>query len=70
MNVTMTVRANRKVVGCKTVDIDRISERLCALDRAMDALTMRISVCSGQPYHYRDFANGKRVTVTVQEAAA
>lgn len=68
MNVTMTVRAKRKVIGSQTVDLDRVINRLVVIDKAVQCIGLERQLNDGYPFHYADFYKGQRVTITINKA--
>jgi len=68
MNVVMTVRAKRKVIGSKTVDLDKVINRLVVINQAVQCIGLERLLNEGNPFHYVDYLQGQRVTITINKA--
>ena len=68
MNVVMTVRAKRKVIGSKTVDLDRVINRLVVINQAAQCIGLERLLNEGTPFRYVDYLQGQRVTITINKA--
>lgn len=65
MNVSIVLRHRRKVVLSRVVHIDRVVERLVAINQAPASLLMLANVRDGIPFHFKDHVGAQAMTVTI-----